>query len=60
MKKIASVFTLAVALVASVSIVSCSSPSSPSGEGDVIKIGVFEPLTGANAAGGRTNTTASN
>ena len=52
MKKIASVFTLAVALVASVSIVSCSSPSSPSGESDVIKIGVFEPLTGANAAGG--------
>ena len=48
MKKIVSALTLAAALVAGVSIVSCSS----GGDSDVIKIGVFEPLTGANGAGG--------
>jgi branched-chain amino acid transport system substrate-binding protein len=48
-KKIASVLTLAAALVAGVSTVGCSKPAA---DADVIKIGVFEPLTGANAAGG--------
>ncbi len=49
MKKIASLLTIAAALAAGVSLVSCSSSS---GDKDVIKIGVFEPLTGANGAGG--------
>jgi len=49
MKKTISLLKLAVALAAGVSIVSCSSPSV---DNDVIKIGVFQPLTGANAAGG--------
>ena len=49
MKKIVSLLTLAAAMAAGVSLVSCSSSSSG---GDVIKIGVFEPLTGANGAGG--------
>ena len=49
MKKTISVLALAAALAAGVSIVSCSSPSV---DNDVIKIGVFQPLTGANAAGG--------
>jgi branched-chain amino acid transport system substrate-binding protein len=48
-KKIISLLTLAAALAVGVSIVSCSSSSTDS---DVIKIGVFEPLTGANGAGG--------
>ena len=50
MKKTFSLLTLAAALAASVSIVGCSGSSSSGG--DVIKIGVFEPLTGANGAGG--------
>jgi branched-chain amino acid transport system substrate-binding protein len=41
--------TLSAALVLGLSLVSCSSPS---GDSDAIKIGVFEPLTGANGAGG--------
>ena len=49
MKKIASLLTIAAALAAGVSLVSCSSSG---GDKDVIKIGVFEPLTGANGAGG--------
>lgn len=49
MKKIISLVTLAAALAIGVSVVSCSSPGADS---DVIKIGVFEPLTGANGAGG--------
>ena len=49
MKKTISLLGLAAALAAGVSIVSCSSPSV---DNDVIKIGVFQPLTGANAAGG--------
>ncbi len=49
MKKIASALTLVAALVSAAAIVSCSTSSSDS---DVIKIGVFEPLTGANGAGG--------
>ncbi|MFT3847925.1 MAG: ABC transporter substrate-binding protein [Propionivibrio sp.] len=49
MKKTFSLLTLAAALAASVSIVGCSGSSTSS---DVIKIGVFEPLTGANGAGG--------
>jgi branched-chain amino acid transport system substrate-binding protein len=48
-KRIASVLTLAAALVAGISVVGCSKPAA---DADVIKIGVFEPLTGANAAGG--------
>lgn len=49
MKKIASILTLAAVAVASVSLVACSKAPTAS---DVIKIGVFEPLTGANGAGG--------
>jgi branched-chain amino acid transport system substrate-binding protein len=49
MKKVISLLTIAAALAAGVSMVSCSSPGADS---DVIKIGVFEPLTGANGAGG--------
>ena len=49
MKKINTLLTLAAALALGVSIVSCSSSG---GDSDVIKIGVFEPLTGANGAGG--------
>lgn len=49
MKKTFSLLTLAAAFAASVSIVGCSGSS---GGADVIKIGVFEPLTGANGAGG--------
>lgn len=49
MKKTLSLLTIAAALAAGVSIVSCSSSG---GDADVIKIGVFEPLTGANGAGG--------
>ena len=49
MKKTISLLTLAAALAVGGSIVSCSSPSV---DNDVIKIGVFQPLTGANAAGG--------
>ena len=49
MKKTISLLRLAAALAAGVSIVSCSSPGV---DNDVIKIGVFQPLTGANAAGG--------
>jgi len=47
--KIVSALTLAAALAAGVSIMSCSSSG---GDSDIIKIGVFEPLTGANGAGG--------
>jgi branched-chain amino acid transport system substrate-binding protein len=48
-KKINALLTLAAALALGVSVVSCSSSG---GDSDVIKIGVFEPLTGANGAGG--------
>jgi len=48
-KKIVSALTLAAVLVAGASIVSCSKSGT---DADVIKIGVFEPLTGANGAGG--------
>ena len=49
MKKINALLTLAAVLALGVSVVSCSSSG---GDSDVIKIGVFEPLTGANGAGG--------
>ena len=50
MKKLLSVL---VCMCMSVSIlVGCSGGKEAAGESDVIKIGVFEPLTGANAAGG--------
>ena len=49
MKKAISLLTLAAAVAVGGSLVSCSSPSV---DNDVIKIGVFQPLTGANAAGG--------
>ena len=48
LKKINTLLALAAALALGVSVVSCSK----SGDSDVIKIGVFEPLTGANGAGG--------
>ena len=49
MKKLFSLLTLAAVMAAGVSMVGCSNSGSSS---DVIKIGVFEPLTGANGAGG--------
>ena len=49
MKKVASILTLAAVAVASISLVSCSKEAP---KAEVIKIGVFEPLTGANGAGG--------
>lgn len=48
MKKLLVVFLALLCLIA----VSCSRGASDSTEADVIKIGVFEPMTGANAAGG--------
>ena len=48
--KVFSVLALAAAITAGASLVGCSGGSSSGG--DVIKIGVFEPLTGANGAGG--------
>ena len=50
MNKTFSVLTLAAVLAAGVSVVSCSSPS---GDSDVIKIGVVEPQSGDNGAGGK-------
>lgn len=50
MKKIFSVLTLTAAITASMSLVGCSNSSST--DSGSIKIGVFEPLTGANGAGG--------
>ena len=49
MKRLASYLAIAAALTAGATLVGCSGSS---GDGDVIKIGVFEPLTGANGAGG--------
>ncbi|WP_263769412.1 ABC transporter substrate-binding protein [Propionivibrio soli] len=49
MNKIVSCLTVAAAMAVGLSMVSCSKPATDS---DVIKIGVFEPLTGANGAGG--------
>lgn len=49
MKKAAKIVTIMLVLAAVV-LTGCSKSSSTSG--DVIKIGVFEPMTGANAAGG--------
>jgi len=49
MKKTISLLTIAAALAVGFSLVSCSKTATDS---DVIKIGVFEPLTGANGAGG--------
>src|SRR5574344_1632845 len=49
MKKAAKIVTIMLVLAAVV-LSGCSKSSSSSG--DVIKIGVFEPMTGANAAGG--------
>lgn len=59
MKKVLSL-TLIVVMALSLMLTGCAKPApAPGGEqpaapaeGDVIKIGVFEPLTGANAAGG--------
>ena len=50
MKKILGI--LLVVLLISSLIMGCSSQGTSSEDEDVIKIGVFEPLTGANAAGG--------
>ncbi|HHT49881.1 MAG TPA: ABC transporter substrate-binding protein [Eubacteriaceae bacterium] len=50
MKKILGI--LLVVLLVSSLIMGCSSQGTSSEDEDVIKIGVFEPLTGANAAGG--------
>ncbi len=49
MNKKFSLLTLAAAMALGVSLVSCSGPAA---NNDIIKIGVFEPLTGANGAGG--------
>ena len=48
MKRLASSLAIAAVLTAGATLVGCSGSS----DGDVIKIGVFEPLTGANGAGG--------
>ncbi len=48
MKRLASSLAIAAVLAAGATLVGCSGSS----DGDVIKIGVFEPLTGANGAGG--------
>ncbi|MEG0751864.1 MAG: ABC transporter substrate-binding protein [Oscillospiraceae bacterium] len=50
MKKLVSVI-LCLALATAL-LVGCSGGNAGSGSSDVIKIGIFEPLTGANAAGG--------
>ncbi|MGL4606607.1 MAG: ABC transporter substrate-binding protein [Eubacteriaceae bacterium] len=50
MKKIVALMLSVMMVVALVT--GCSSGSTTSSSDDVIKIGVFEPLTGANAAGG--------
>ncbi|MDP4159552.1 MAG: ABC transporter substrate-binding protein [Bacillota bacterium] len=57
MRKVASVLVSAL-LIGALAVTGCGtqtaapSSSGSSGGGDVIKIGVFEPMTGANAAGG--------
>jgi len=48
MKKIVSLLTTAALITTGALVVSCSAPA----DANVIKIGVFEPLTGANGAGG--------
>lgn len=48
MKKIVSLLAIAAVLMASIAFVSCNNAAAS----DTIKIGVFEPLTGANGAGG--------
>ncbi|MDF2547793.1 MAG: branched-chain amino acid transporter substrate-binding protein [Anaerosolibacter sp.] len=59
MKKVGKKFSFMIAmmLIAALVFTGCAKPAQPSGGDtpageDVIKIGVFEPLTGANAAGG--------
>ncbi|MFZ5969168.1 MAG: ABC transporter substrate-binding protein [Bacillota bacterium] len=58
MKKLVT-FTLIFVMVLALALTGCSKPAEqapaagePAAEADVIKVGVFEPLTGANAAGG--------
>lgn len=51
MKKKILLFVL-VAVLVSATLAGCGSKETSSSNGDVIKIGVFEPMTGANAAGG--------
>lgn len=46
------VFAVALMLIMAFAVSACSSGGSSGGD-DVIKIGIFEPLTGANAAGGQ-------
>jgi len=46
------VLALALALVLALSLFACGSSSGTQSAGDVIKIGVFEPTTGENGAGG--------
>lgn len=61
MKKLS--FLLAIVLILSFSLTACAKPAeqataetpaaeTPAAEGDTIRIGVFEPITGANAGGG--------
>ena len=50
MKKIVNAGMLAVAVLSVFAVVACSKTGDA--KGDVIKIGVFEPMTGGNAAGG--------
>ena len=52
MKKVS--FLLAIVLILSFTLAGCSKPAEQTtgGDGEVIKIGVFEPITGANAGGG--------
>ncbi len=51
MKKRLSLLLLSLVLIGS-SLVGCNKSTETGGSSDVIKIGVFEPMTGANAAGG--------
>lgn len=46
------VFAVALMLIMAFAVSACSSGGSSGGD-DVIKVGIFEPLTGANAAGGQ-------
>ncbi|MEG0377078.1 MAG: ABC transporter substrate-binding protein [Eubacterium sp.] len=54
MKQLKKVLALGLcAALLTATLAGCSGGSEKAGEGDTIKIGVFEPLTGANAAGGQ-------
>ena len=51
MKKVILLVLSAILVIGSLA--GCTQTTSGSGNSNVIKIGVFEPMTGANAAGGK-------